>query len=129
MVHRNAKLGLADRHALVSTVGGGMTLKQAVCRVQRDAGDSAPMVASLVGHERRGAEILSCRFDRSNRAVMVSDDVAGSTRSSDALDEFTFMTHRMAVAAALRECWSSLPCPKLPVGRLVCDAMQAPCKP
>ena len=38
---------------------------------------------------------------------MVSDGVAGSTRSSDALDEFTFMTHRMAVAAALRECWSS----------------------
>ena len=67
MVHRNAKLGLADRHALVSTVGGGMTLKQAVCRVQRDAGDSAPMVASLVGHERRGAETLSCLYDRSSR--------------------------------------------------------------
>ena len=32
LVHRNAKLGLAGRHALVCAVEGGMTLKAATRR-------------------------------------------------------------------------------------------------
>ena len=53
--HRNAKLGLAGRYALVSAVAGGMTLKQAAACLQRVAGDGAPLVASLAGGGRGGA--------------------------------------------------------------------------
>ena len=47
--HRNAKLGLAGRYALVSAVADGMTLKPGCSLLQRVAGDGAPLVASLVG--------------------------------------------------------------------------------
>src|SRR3982751_4357691 len=65
--HRNAKLGLAGRHALVSAVAGGMTLKQAaVCF------SVSPATAHRWWHRwlEAGEEArtsLSCLFDRSSR--------------------------------------------------------------
>ena len=55
--HRNAKLGLAGRYALVSAVAGGMTLRQAAAcfQVQRVAGDGAPLLAPVAGGKRGGA--------------------------------------------------------------------------
>jgi hypothetical protein len=44
--HRDAKLGLAGRYALVSAIAGGMTLKQAAACFSV-AGDRAPLVAPL----------------------------------------------------------------------------------
>jgi hypothetical protein len=52
--HRTAKLGLAGRFALVSAIAGGMTLR-AAGRLQRVAGNGAPLVAPLAGGERGGA--------------------------------------------------------------------------
>jgi hypothetical protein len=45
--HRNAKLGLAGRYALVCAIQEGLTLKAATAAFQRVAGDGAPLVASL----------------------------------------------------------------------------------
>jgi hypothetical protein len=45
--HRNAKLGLAGRYALVSAIEDGTTLKAGRGRLQRVAGDRAPLVAPL----------------------------------------------------------------------------------
>ncbi len=53
--HRNAKLGLAGRYALVSAVAARISLKQAAALLQRLAGDGAPLVASLAGGRRGGA--------------------------------------------------------------------------
>ena len=51
-LHRNAKLGLAGRYALVCAIEGGMTLKAAAAAVQRVAGNGAPLVAPLAGVRR-----------------------------------------------------------------------------
>ena len=65
--HRNAKLGLAGRYALVSAVAGGMTLKQAAACFS-----VSPATARRwwhrwldAGEEARAS--LSCLFDRSSR--------------------------------------------------------------
>jgi transposase InsO family protein len=66
-LHRNAKLGLAGRYALVSAIGGGMTLKAAAA-----AFSVSPATAHRwwhrwleAGEEARAT--LSCLFDRSSR--------------------------------------------------------------
>ncbi len=53
--HRNAKLGLAGRSALVAGDRGRDDAEGGRGRLQRVAGDGAPLVASLVGGERGGA--------------------------------------------------------------------------
>ena len=65
--HRNAKLGLAGRHALVSAIAGGMTLKAAAA-----AFSVSPATAHRwwhrwvdAGEEARAS--LSCLLDRSSR--------------------------------------------------------------
>jgi transposase InsO family protein len=67
LLHRNAKLGLAGRFALVSAVEGGMTLKAAAA-----AFSVSPATAHrwwhrwlAAGEEARAT--LSCLFDRSSR--------------------------------------------------------------
>jgi transposase len=65
--HRNAKLGLAGRYALVSAIAGGMTLKQAAACFS-----VSPATAHRWWHrwEDAGDEArasLSCLLDRSSR--------------------------------------------------------------
>jgi transposase InsO family protein len=67
LFHRNAKLGLAGRHALVSAIAGGMTLKAAAA-----AFSVSPATAHRwwhrwleAGEEARAS--LSCLLDRSSR--------------------------------------------------------------
>jgi transposase InsO family protein len=65
--HRNAKLGLAGRYALVSAVGGGMSLKQAAARFS-----VSPATAHRWWHRWQDAgedarASLSCLGDRSSR--------------------------------------------------------------
>jgi transposase InsO family protein len=65
--HRNAKLGLAGRHALVSAVEGGMTLKEAAACFS-----VSPATAHRWSHRWReageeGRQTLSCLFDRSSK--------------------------------------------------------------
>jgi transposase InsO family protein len=67
LVHRNAKLGLAGRYALVQAVGGGMTLRRAaVCF------SVSPATAHRWWHRwleagEEARRTLSCLFDRSSR--------------------------------------------------------------
>jgi transposase InsO family protein len=65
--HRNAKLGLAGRYALVSAIAGGMTLKAAAA-----AFSVSPATAHRWWHRWGDASeearaTLSCLFDRSSR--------------------------------------------------------------
>jgi transposase InsO family protein len=65
--HRNAKLGLAGRHALVSAVAGGMTLKAAAA-----AFSVSPATAHRWWHRwleasEEAQATLACLFDRSSR--------------------------------------------------------------
>jgi transposase InsO family protein len=65
--HRNAKLGLAGRHALVCAVEGGMTLKQAAACF-----NVSPATAHRWWHRWQDAgeearRTLSCLLDRSSR--------------------------------------------------------------
>jgi transposase InsO family protein len=65
--HRNAKLGLAGRYALVSAIAGGMTLKAAAA-----AFGVSPATAHRWWHRWQDAgeearATLSCLFDRSSR--------------------------------------------------------------
>jgi transposase InsO family protein len=67
LVHRNAKLGLAGRYALVQAVGGGMSLKAAAV-----AFNVSPATAHRWWHRwleasEEAREGLSCLFDRSSR--------------------------------------------------------------
>ncbi len=66
-LHRNAKLGLAGRYALVSAIAGGMTLKAAAA-----AFSVSPATAHRWWHRWQDANeearaSLSCLFDRSSR--------------------------------------------------------------
>jgi hypothetical protein len=45
--HRNAKLGLAGRHALATAIAEGDDAEAGCSLFQRVAGDGAPLVASL----------------------------------------------------------------------------------
>jgi transposase InsO family protein len=65
--HRNAKLGLAGRFALVSAIAGGMTLKQAAACFS-----VSPATAHRWWHRWKDASeearaTLTCLFDRSSR--------------------------------------------------------------
>jgi hypothetical protein len=65
--HRNAKLGLAGRYALVSAVEGGLTLRAAAA-----AYSVSPATAHRWWHRGKDAAeearaTLSCLFDRSSR--------------------------------------------------------------
>ena len=65
--HRNAKLGLAGRYALVSAIAGGMTLKAAAA-----AFSVSPATAHRWWHRwleagEEARSTLSCLFDRSSR--------------------------------------------------------------
>ena len=65
--HRNAKLGLAGRHALVCAVEGGMTLKEAAASFS-----VSPATAHRWSHRWREAsddarQTLSCLFERSSK--------------------------------------------------------------
>jgi transposase InsO family protein len=65
--HRNAKLGLAGRYALVSAIAGGMTLRRAAACFS-----VSPATAHRWWHRWREASeearaTLSCLFDRSSR--------------------------------------------------------------
>jgi transposase InsO family protein len=65
--HRNAKLGLAGRHALVSAIAGGMTLKAAAA-----AFSVSPATAHRWWHRwleagEEARSTLSCLLDRSSR--------------------------------------------------------------
>jgi transposase InsO family protein len=65
--HRNAKLGLAGRHALVSAIAEGMTLKQAAACFS-----VSPATAHRWWHRwqdasEEGRATLACLFDRSSR--------------------------------------------------------------
>ena len=67
LVHRNAKLGLAGRHALVCAVEGGMTLKAAAA-----AFSVSPATAHRWWHRwldagEEARQTLTCLFDRSSR--------------------------------------------------------------
>ena len=67
LLHRNAKLGLAGRYALVSAIAGGMTLKAAAA-----AFGVSPATAHRWWHRWQDANeearaSLSCLFDRSSR--------------------------------------------------------------
>jgi transposase InsO family protein len=67
--HRNAKLGLAGRYALVAAIGGGMTLRAAAA-----AFGVSPATAHRWWHRWLGASeesraTLSCLFDRSSRPL------------------------------------------------------------
>src|ERR671935_142679 len=66
-LHRNAKLGLAGRYALVSAIAGGMTLKAAAA-----AFSVSPATAHRWWHRwleasEEARHTLSCLFDRSSR--------------------------------------------------------------
>ena len=66
-LHRNAKLGLAGRHALVSAVESGMTLKEAAASFS-----VSPATAHRWWHRWRTADTearssLACLLDRSSR--------------------------------------------------------------
>jgi transposase len=65
--HRNAKLGLADRYALVSAIAGGMTLKAAAA-----AFSVSPATAHRWWHRwleasEEARTTLACLFARSSR--------------------------------------------------------------
>ena len=61
--HRNAKLGLAGRYALVCAIEGGMTLREAATSFS-----VSPATAHRWGEEGEEARrTLSCLFDRSSR--------------------------------------------------------------
>jgi transposase InsO family protein len=65
--HRNAKLGLAGRHALVCAVEGGMSLKQAAATF-----NVSPATAHRWWHRwldagEEARQTLACLFDRSSR--------------------------------------------------------------
>jgi hypothetical protein len=67
--HRNAKLGLAGRFALVSSIESGMTLKAAAAAFSVVAGNRAQLVASLAAGKRgsprlAGMPVRSGRPDR-----------------------------------------------------------------
>jgi transposase InsO family protein len=77
LVHRNARLGLAGRYALVRAVGGGMSLKHAAA-----AFNVSPATAHRWWHRWLDAsveerETLSCLFDRSSRPHHSPRQLAG----------------------------------------------------
>src|SRR4051812_36806860 len=65
--HRNAKLGLAGRRALVSAVAGGMTLKQAAACFSVSPATAHRWWHRWLDAGEEAQASLSCLFDRSSR--------------------------------------------------------------
>ena len=65
--HRNAKLGLAGRYALVSAIAGGMTLKQAAACFSVSPATAHRWWHRWLGASEEARSTLSCLFDRSSR--------------------------------------------------------------
>ncbi len=66
-LHRNAKLGLAGRHALVSAVESGMTLKEAAASFSVSPATAHRWWHRWLEASEEGRATLSCLFDRSSR--------------------------------------------------------------
>lgn len=66
-VHRNAKLGLAGRYALVQAVGGGMSLKAAAAMFNVSPATAHRWWHRWLGASEEAREGLSCLLDRSSR--------------------------------------------------------------
>jgi transposase InsO family protein len=65
--HRNAKLGLAGRHALVSAIAGGMTLKQAAACFSVSPATAHRWWHRWLNASEDARSSLSCLLDRSSR--------------------------------------------------------------
>ena len=65
--HRNAKLGLAGRYALVSAVAGGMSLKQAAVCFSVSPATAHRWWHRWLDASEEAQQSLSCLFDRSSR--------------------------------------------------------------
>ena len=65
--HRNAKLGLAGRHALVSAVAGGMTLKAAAAAFSVSPATAHRWWRRWLEASEEAQATLACLFDRSSR--------------------------------------------------------------
>jgi transposase InsO family protein len=65
--HRNAKLGLAGRYALVSAISGGMTLKAAAATFSVSPATAHRWWHRWLEASEEGRATLSCLFDRSSR--------------------------------------------------------------
>jgi transposase InsO family protein len=66
-LHRNAKLGLAGRYALVSTIAAGMTLKQAAACFSVSPATAHRWWHRWLEANEEGRVSLSCLLDRSSR--------------------------------------------------------------
>jgi transposase InsO family protein len=67
LFHRNAKLGLAGRYALVSAIAGGMTLKAAAAAFNVSPATAHRWWHRWLGASEEARSSLSCLFDRSSR--------------------------------------------------------------
>ena len=67
LVHRNAKLGLAGRHALVQAVGGGVSLKQAAVAFHVSPATAHRWWHRWLDASEETRQSLSCLCDRSSR--------------------------------------------------------------
>jgi transposase InsO family protein len=67
LVHRNAKLGLAGRYALVRAIGDGMTFKAAAAAFNVSPATAHRWWHRWVDASEEARETLSCLFDRSSR--------------------------------------------------------------
>jgi transposase InsO family protein len=65
--HRNAKLGLAGRYALVSAIAEGMTLKRAEARFSVSPATAHRWWHRWLEAENEARATLACLFDRSSR--------------------------------------------------------------
>jgi transposase InsO family protein len=65
--HRNAKLGLAGRHALVSAIAGGMTLRAAAAAFSVSPATAHRWWRRWIEAGEEARRTLSCLFDRSSR--------------------------------------------------------------
>jgi transposase InsO family protein len=65
--HRNAKLGLAGRYALVRAIAGGMTLKAAAVAFSVSPARAHRWWHRWASASEEGRATLSCLFDRSSR--------------------------------------------------------------
>jgi transposase InsO family protein len=67
--HRNAKLGLAGRYALVSAIGGGMTLRAAAAAFSVSPATAHRWWHRWLGASEEARATLSCLFDRSSKPL------------------------------------------------------------
>jgi transposase InsO family protein len=65
--HRNAKLGLAGRHALVCAIAGGMSLKAAAAAFSVSPATAHRWWHRWLGGSEQARASLACLFDRSSR--------------------------------------------------------------